>query len=773
MADKKDKTPTSKSSKRIRDLAAGIQQNMDTIYRRTYSSDPSVSRDLDNLTSKINYNINKISDDNKASLGTANISKLYNRIIDSSKVRDGSLRSNSFVDQVASMFEDGPLMDDLYASMMSNYYLTEMDNEIDAICRYMPKLEEALETKKDNVLSADHFSKDFLTFTTDDDGESKQFKMETDEIKREYDLLNFTEELYDKAARYGEQFVYIVPYDKAVSKLINNKPNTLAPEIGNFAMREGACIITESGNGKVSTSNLPFSLDKGANVNVEVEINRSGIIESVVGNAKRANDTLKRINESSFWNENSSIREDVIKDDILARTNITGNLSFEGMEDSKNAKKIKNNMNDMSLDGTVEVKPSSIKVKGCILKILDHDKVYPIYIDDICMGYYYIEIIGDDAITRYTNMMGDPMTQSVVNLKNGSIFNNMEASKKDDIIRYMSGQLSQYIDKNFINNNQDLRKEIYMILKHNDTFNSVGTTKMKVTFIHPDEMEHVYFRQDPKTHRGISDLDKALVPAKMYCALYLTNSIAYLTRGQDKRVYYVKQNVETNIAKSLMNVIQQIKQGNFGIRQFRSINSVLNITGRFNDYVIPTNASGDPPIQMEVMQGQSVDLKNEMLEMLEEMAINSTDVPLELIQARLSMDYATHYTMSSSKFLRKAYKRQGQYQGNLSSICTKIYNCEHPDTPRDVNVTLPPPVFLNLTNTNQIMDNIGQYVDKVVEIDLGGSNDDKLRSEYKKLLTDYHLGTYIDIEKNRMILKEAELNVKLAKDAEEDNNGGY
>ena len=40
-----------------------------------------------------------------------------------------------------------------------------------------------------------------------------------------------------------------------------------------------------------------------------------------------------------------------------------------------------------------------------------------------------------------------------------------QANKQNSILRYISNQISQFIDANFVNSNQDLRDEIYMILK--------------------------------------------------------------------------------------------------------------------------------------------------------------------------------------------------------------------------------------------------------------------------------------------------------------------
>ena len=176
-----------------------------------------------------------------------------------------------------------------------------------------------------------------------------------------------------------------------------------------------------------------------------------------------------------------------------------------------------------------------------------------------------------------------------------------------------------------------------------------------------------------------------------------------------------------------MNTIQQIKQGNFGLRQFSSINNVLNMTGNFNDFVIPTNASGDSPVQIEVLQGQQFNDNTERMNQLKEMAINSVDVPFEIIQTRQSVDYAMQLSMSSSRFLRKIYHRQGQYAPLISRLVTKLYKYEFGKND-EIEAILPPPMFLNMANTNQLVDNIKQYVTTVTEYEMNNIEDEKIKN---------------------------------------------
>ena len=793
-----------RANRNIRNIAQGISGNMDVLYRNTYMSTPRQANDLSNLNDRINSSIDKIVSKNMETIGIPSVSKLYARIADTSR------GSNEIIEGLDKMFDNGLMTDDLYGVFMSNRYLKELDNEIDTVCKYMPKLEEALAVQKDCVLSADHFSKDFLSFT--DTGSSTDnvsvFNERAKDLKYKYTLEKIVEEIYEDTSKYGEKFIYRVPYATAIGKLLSTKPYSqlVAPsrglhesntdtepltetfmvsmdsskiqfisENGNsvnkeYSLNESATVIRESArirstDGKRINEIVESSiLRDNERFNIAVQICKSGIIESAVRDAEMAfNKRIKfSANSMAHTYEQSLLREDSKQKDIEAN----GNIKFR--KDKPDTRFI---TNDGLISGN-NPEPIKVKIPGCVIRKLPREQVVPIYIDDICMGYYFFELRtmdNSESFFGFKNILGDPLTN--MRGDHRTTFNTVDNQRQDDTIRYVAGQISKFIDKQFVNNNQDLAKEIYMILKYNDLFNTPSIDMIKVTFIPPEDIVHFFFKQDPVTHRGISDLEKALIPAKIYSSLYVSNSIGTLTRGQDKRVYYVKQSVDTNIAQTLLNTINQIKQSNFGIRQFQNINNILNITGRFNDYVIPTNASGDPPITFEVMPGQDINTPTELMEALEEMAINSTGIPLEIIQARQSVDYAMQLTMSSSKVLRFCYKRQELFEAKLMEFITPIYNYEY-NTSTTIKVSLPPPSFINVTNTNQLIDNTKNFVQSIVDIDMANEEDDKLKNEYMNDLFKYYLGTHIDVSKHKEILDRCKIKVKARENESHSDNSG-
>lgn len=806
----RDNKSIAKASRNIQDIANGISGNMDALYRSTYMTSPQQGKDLQDLNDRINDNIDKIVTRNIDTVGMPSVSKLYTRAA-------GATGSNSskVTAELEKMFDNGMVTDDLYEMFMSNRYLKELDNEIDTVCRYMPELEEALAVQKDCVLSADHFSKDFLTFQYPGSGvDEKQFSERVKDLKRKYELAKLTEEIYDDTSKYGEKFIYRVPYATAIGKLLATKPNAalVAPirsggngvigenfttegkfeskdlfgledsfymismdskgfsiysESGICEQKDDAKIITESvkhvASGKDVTTKVESSIlaDK-EHFNLRVEICKSGVLESAVQAHKEAFEKRTSYSKNSLVN----IRE----------SELSASGSIGGFGKQKKDKRI------ISNDGLIDSKPEPVPVKapGCVIRKLAREQVLPIYIEDMCMGYYYFELRSMDhneAFMGFRNIMGDALTNMRTTGDSRPVLTNaVDTQRQDETIRYVAGQLSKFIDKQFVNNNQDLAKEIYMILKYNDLFNTPSIDMIKVTFIPPEDMVHFFFKQDPITHRGVSDLSKGLIPAKIYSSLYLSGAIGNLTRGQDRRAYYVTQTVDTNIAQTLLNTISQIKQGNFGIRQFQNINNILNIIGKFNDFVIPTNASGEPPIRFEIIPGQEINMPTELMDQLKEAAINTTGIPIEIIQSRNSVDYAMQLTMSSSKVLRFCYKRQELFENDLTRFISPIYNYEYDET-STIDIKLPPPSFINVTNTNQLVDNTKNFVNSVVEVEMADEQDDHLKAVYTNELFKHYIGSHLDISAHEAILRRAKILAKQETDESHgivtDNSGDY
>lgn len=723
-----------KQASRIQTIINNIASGMDKLYKSTYMTTPMNNKDLDNVKTSFNKSLDKILNNNYNNNGDTNLSKLFAR-------GPGKDRNQDFVD----IFEDKQFTDSLISDFTESKKLKELDNEIDQILTFMPMLEDALDAKKDNVLSADNFARDYLNVVNNANSVGEDFINNIKQLKEQYNLLELSEYCYDMASKYGEAFVYIESYKDALFKLVKNKPNLLTPQNESCYNRpyKSENIVCENVNinAFIEANNLGISSDYfNENASILVEVNTCGSLESALVGKEKAN---KIRNKTKFTMQKS----------------ISDELSFEGL----GSEGLVNYKDDKETE-----QKNNLKVNGSIIKKLPRENVIPIYIDDMVLGYYYLEcdteiIMNAGTSGRHDTMMycGHKALQNQQKI--------LQQEQKEKLLKTLSANLSNYIDSNFINTNQDLKEEIYIVLKHNDMFNGNNINKIKVTFIPPENMIHYYFKLDPITHRGISDLERALLPAKIWVYLYLNDTIGSLTRSQDKRMYNVKNNVDTNISQVLLNTINQLKKGNMGARELTSMKTMLNITGRYNDIIIPVGPSGESPIDFQVMEGQNIETKTDLMEMMQEMAVNATDVPFEYVQSRKTVDYAVRLTMSNSKFLRKSFKRQAIVQKHLTDIFNKLYKNEFNEDAK-LMVLLPPPAFLQLLNNNQLIDTVNQQVEIIMTMTFTDDDDPKLKQIFRTKLYKHYLKGYLDMDSIERLAEESrmEFTAQQSKENEEE-----
>lgn len=736
-----------------------LRDRMNSVYRDTYSTEPERQQSLDALTDDIEVAVSNIMD--RSSNDISGISKLYTKI-----KLDKVVSDKKYTDSVVGYFENNEVVNQLITTYMDNRWIKELDMEIDTVCKYMPKLEDALDAIKDAVLSADNFEKEFVSFESSEasPAEISKFAKKMSLIKDAYNAEDAIERWYSTTSKYGETFIYNVPYSKALKVLLDRRNN---PNRVKTRLHESVNILQEqSYAGNVSAmkelreiKSIMNSNNIELNNNLHIEICNGGLLESAINEATDLRELIP-ISESMGVMEQASL------------------LAEAGMDKTIPDKlEIPKSIDDISSDGLVTAakvsKEEKIKVPGVLLKELEHSNVIMLYMHNVCLGYYYMEFLNSDGNNIYQETVFRKNSGYLSSAKNADKQNQSVAV--DNVLKFVSTKIIDQIDSKFVNANPDLAKEIYAILDYNDFTSNSEINTIRLTFIPPQDIEHIKFNEDPKTHRGISDLAKSLIPAKLWVCLYITYSIGILTRGQDKRVYYVKQSVEQNIAQTLLNVIEQIKKNNFNIMQIENMNSILSMTGQFNDYVIPVGMSGDSPISMEVMQGQDINPQTELMDKLEESAINGTNCPIELLTARLQLDFATQLTMSNNKFMRFVYKRQTKFEKSLSNIFTKIYNVENDNESFTlVRCILPSPLLLNMSNLTQILSQVNEQAQTLAQMEYTDNDDDSNRKRqlFVKHYVKLKLGSYLkqnelDIVKNNV---ELELSTTVNKNDSGDNN---
>lgn len=784
------------ADERMSSLEKKVKDSRDALYSDVYYNDNVSSQQIRSLKDRVNSAIEKISNNNIANTGESNISILYQKAYNINPSNGGN--NYDLLNNINQSLSDRNNMNNVLAIYTQNTLVRDIDREIDMVCKYMPKLQDALDTRREHVLSADHFNKESIVIrsVTQNSSDDSSIANNIKTLKEKYDLSKLLDEdVYRPADKYGEAFVYIVPYKRAIETLIraqyNGMGNTNADVAGHIAqeafiesavndyvkdrtseidiseiIQEATMPVdnmSERHRAEQKAADLNNQLIKEACGDLKIEFNTSRIIKSAI---------LDRMKTYKVFNENGSLFFNEKADSDISGTINKGTNEYTKATNDRNSMAANGVTltNDINQPNTNKI--GKIKIPGCVVKVLDHEMVKPLYIDNICLGYFYIECDKKMALeqTTYSSTIGGIRPSGAYK---GTYDFHRNASSEYTAIKNIADAISKKIDAKFVNTNQDLSKEIYSILKYNASVDATGKiAKITVSFIPPEDIEHCYFEFDKETKRGISGLFRSLFPAKLFSSLYISNTLQSITRGFDKRVYYVRQTVDTNIAGTLMNVINQIQRSNFGIRQIESMSNVLNMIGRFNDIVIPRSASGDSPVDFEVIPGQQTEIKTELMNMLEEMAVNATDVPFEVVNARQQVDYATHLTMTNTKFLQKINNRQGITQKIFSRIITKIYNYEFnmdTDNVDELEVLLPPPIYLNAVNTGQIVDAVNSMATAIASAYVSEQNDPNLLTEFTRQLKMDMVGSLFPQDKIKRILDNSR--IALSQHASSDEGG--
>lgn len=731
--------------KSINGYIDSIEKGMNKLYGDTYLSSrdnlDSLNRITDDIEDSI-VNIIKRNNDNNIS----GISKLYSKMMIKGSNNDKITR-----DKLEELFSTGDAGTNLLSSYMSNKWIHDLDIEIDTVLQYCTKMGEALDLLKDAVISSDSNTKDNIMVKANisDDTELSVFDDKTKQMIKKYNLSSKEAQWYMNASKYGEQWVYVVPYSRAIKTLLDDRHKD---NIYKMPVTESGSICKGFDNVSGDIQSVYTTSKDIPNFTVEIDTSRS--LASAI-------ESTRSVNEGMIHESGTSLYEQVLTEESTRKPKMDKTI-----EDDLELPK---DFDSSSSDGLISSSKSrnsdnDVKVKGAVVQDLKRENLIPLYIQDTCLGYYYIEFNNSDGFNFYNTMIdkyGRGYEAQANSTLTKTVNDGMLSANTDNILKKVAVNIANKLDAAFVNSNQDITKEIYAILKYNNVYNSnaTGPESMKISFLPVEDVHRLVFNEDSETHRGISDCAKGLIPAKLFSCLYITDTTGKLTRGQDKRVYYVKQTVDTNIAQTLQNVVNQIKKSNFNIRQIENMNNILNVVGRFNDYFIPVGQSGDSPIQFEIMPGQQFDIDSDLYNMLEEMAVNSTGVNIDMVNARIQPEFATQFTSNSLKVLRMVYSRQTIMEEFLSDIFTAIYNCEYQDDNYTLSCELPPPLFLVMTNTSQIIQNVKEYVTQIAEYEYNGDtspNVDQERAIFERKLMRSILSSYIkasEIERHKRAAK--------------------
>ena len=186
-------------SKKVKKQLDILSKKMDGLYKDTYLTRPDNKNNLDDVMDNLDVAINRISSVDNDNIAT--MSELIRRLDKKESVGVDKLNSS-----LTEIFNNNNLVGELFANTDMYKYIASENYNYDMICKYLPKLNIALEIMRDNVLSSDNFSNKFLNpksvFSSKE--EVALFTANADRLEKRYELSTFLSDLYLDTSKYSK-----------------------------------------------------------------------------------------------------------------------------------------------------------------------------------------------------------------------------------------------------------------------------------------------------------------------------------------------------------------------------------------------------------------------------------------------------------------------------------------------------------------------------------------------------------------------------------------
>ena len=588
-------------------------------------------------------------------------------------------------------------------------------HDYELITTYIPFISKAINVYRDNILSPDDITKDFLNF-------SYNGKVEKDDSIRVIDNLKLIDEKYKiskkigsvirDSLKLGDQFISILNINDAYNDILSESElfqSNSSYNTGNILMETD---LTDSESNNILENLLYESLK-------ENEKNSKNINKNEIRNLKK--DIVKRINNNiKFYNEPSNLISEVKK------------------------------TNDKSNETIKEING----LTGSILKILDPTKVIVIEIDDTLIGYIYYEKNNSIEVSSYNkgimtsnDKMGiqSLLGSDLFNVSNDYNENNKSNNGYDMLSKIMVKGISKKLNKKFLQDNKNFQNLIYTLLKDN----YIIEKGINFTFLTPNQVVH--FKPESNFTYGKSILQDILLIAKIYLATLITNLMQKVSRGRDKRAFYVDVGIDDDIEGVVQGVIKDIKSSEITADTFKDIDTMLNCIGAFEDYFFPT-INGEKPIEIDTVSGMDVDVDNEFLENLKKNIISGMSVPANYIETDADVEFARSLAMTNNNFVRNIINFQNDFGNWITELFRLLYKNEFPEefilNKKDnddenyndnkiklnlIEVKFPTPVFLLLSNNNDQISNVQSLTDFIINLYFQENSEDP-NNEKNKLI---------------------------------------
>ena len=659
--------------------------------------------------------------------------------------------------------ENGEVLNFFQERYKNRYYLFD---DLKLIADQLYQLKDALLTYRDSIVTSDDLSSEIAAkkeFRDTNDDKEKELLKKTEVMENELKLEGrLRNHLIPKTLNYGEYLVYTLPYSAILAKYNKSQEqnkarvdsmNTTSHHYNTIGVKESTRF-----DDAVRNSTKPKT-----NINEEPQLDI--LTESSedflhIKNKFVDTDHFGQVSASQLTNISKNILSDM--NNIISHINVIEDDStdlilessldeaMEYIKSKKVAKEFNTNRggkgNKSKLfyaDSLLDMTPSGKEAsgfeneKGCYIKLVEPTKMIPIkLLNDAVIGYLYLY---SDDIQLTTMKKGGIQNNQMVPSYLDSLVKGREDLEKEMVSKIV-GQVIKKFNKNWFANNKQFKQVITDALIFDDLYRK----DVQFQFVPAEYVTHFKINLE-EDGNGVSILQDALFPAKLYLALLMFKYLTIMNKSNDRTIYYVKNSgIEKDIAKTTQNVVRQVKMKQMNITDLMNTQVMNSKLGANKDIFMPVGQSDIRPIDMDILSGQDVQLDTPLMEELKKQFLNATGVPSVLQEFIDQADYAKTLVMANAKFVSRVISLQAEFNDSITELYKKLLlYCTDMD-PVDISrfkFTFSSPKDVNLVNTTDRISSVEATVNIMMDAKYGREHEEN--SEEYKRVKDYVYGTLI------------------------------
>ena len=395
-------------------------------------------------------------------------------------------------------------------------------------------------------------------------------------------------------------------------------------------------------------------------------------------------------------------------------------------------------------------------VKDCYIKMIPPTRMIPIKVMNTTLFYLYIQT--DEAVSLNTILS----YTSIIKQKDPT-------NRIDNFIDDIAGRIVDKFDKAFVKDNLEFKETIVAALEYYDLSN----TKIHFQLIPKEYVVEFKINMDIDGN-GHSMLEPSLFYAKLYLMLLMFNIMTILTKSNDEKINYIKTSgIDKNTFNKAQEIIRKKQARKITLNDLFSYTSIINKVGAGSEIFMPVGRNGDKPIETEILQGQDVQLHNDLMEWLKTAYILGTNVPSAIMNYLNEADFAKSIETANTKMNGRIINYQIDLNDSLSELYQKLlrYSTNMPeDIISTVRCTLPQPKGTSNLAKQEIINNYQTLQDFLVKIYFGEDSDDEQRKAiFIKELAKMHL-PMINFQSIDDIYKESALDPKKSELSKSDDD---